>query len=42
MDAAARWPGTAKVVLERGGHTPDTYHEAFSQSLAWLGRVNGL
>ncbi|WP_144008773.1 alpha/beta hydrolase [Enemella evansiae] len=42
IEAARRWPGTAKIVLGTGGHGFKTYVPAFPQALAWLGRTNGL
>ncbi|OYO22183.1 hypothetical protein CGZ93_09855 [Enemella dayhoffiae] len=42
IEAAQRWPGTAKIVLDRGGHGFKTYTPTFPQALAWLGKHNGL
>lgn len=42
IEAARRWPGTAKIVMASGGHGYKTYLPAFPQVLAWLGKNNGL
>lgn len=42
IDAAARWPGTGKIVMNRGGHGFQTYEAVFPQVLAWLGQNGGL
>lgn len=42
IEAAARWPGTAKIVLDTGGHDFVTYRPTLPSALEWLGRGNGL
>lgn len=42
IEAAARWPGTAKIVLEKGGHDFGTYVPTLPLALQWLGQANSL
>lgn len=42
IEAAKRWPGTASMVLDKGGHGFRTYAPSLPEVLAWLGRTNGL
>lgn len=42
IEAAKRWPGTASLVLDKGGHGYRTYLTSFSDALVWLAKTNGL
>lgn len=42
IDAAARWPGTAAIVLDKGAHDFAAYGPTLPRALEWLGQGNNL